>query len=220
MVTSFPHLPEEGLTITYSRNTALLHEDWHYLTWTHSMVTAAIDMVLSYETGNAAIISFKHPEFTPGTVLLESHYILESSNQQDFALRNLIAPQLIRLLIDENGLLYESTLGHDFLESTKSSVDIKTAKKIISMKQKSIKNMIEKSNQKAVDIAPKAVKLSRKKTESKLTLEINRLIELRKINPNIRQEEIDFYISQQDKCRQILDTAQPRLDAVRLLIST
>jgi ATP-dependent helicase HepA len=220
MVTSFPHLPEEGLTITYARNTALLHENWHYLTWSHPMVTAAIDMVLSYETGNAAIISFKHPEFTPGTVLLESHYILESSAQQDFALRNLIAPQLIRLVIDENGLPSDITLEHDFLENTKSSVDIKTANKIISMKQKSIKNMIEKSNQLAMDIAPKLVTQSRIKTESKLTLEINRLIELSKINPNIREEEIDFYKSQQDKCRQILDTAQPRLDAVRILIST
>jgi ATP-dependent helicase HepA len=220
MVSSFPHLPDEGLTITYSRETALLREDWHYLSWSHPMVISAIDMVLSYESGNAAIISFKHPEIKPGTVLLESHYIFESSTQKDFALRNLIAPQLIRIILDENNSHYDQILDHDYIEESKAGIDKHTAKKIISMKQNEIRTMVELSNQKANKLSASLLKLARDNTESKLGLEINRLKELSRVNPNIRQEEIDFFNSQLEKSRQILDSTRPRLDALRMLIST
>src|SRR5699024_9972743 len=51
MVTSFPHLPDEGLTITSDRELALSRDDWQFLTWEHPMVTSAIDLILTEHRG-------------------------------------------------------------------------------------------------------------------------------------------------------------------------
>ena len=220
MVSSFPHLPDEGLTITYSRKTALTHENWQYLSWSHPMVTSAMDMVLSYEAGNAAMTTFKHPEFNPGTVLLECHYILESASQRDSALSKLISPQLIRLLINEQGKNFEEELSHEQIELCRVGINRQTARKIISIKQNVIKNMTQLCNQSALKLTPAAIVITRKQTVSRLDLEITRLEELSKINPNIRQEEIDHLKMQLNKIRKIIDTAIPRLDAIRVLVAT
>ncbi|MGD8926091.1 MAG: RNA polymerase-associated protein RapA, partial [Thioalkalispiraceae bacterium] len=51
---SLPGLNEDGMTITYNRETALANEDMHYITWEHPLTTTAIDNVLSNELGHTA----------------------------------------------------------------------------------------------------------------------------------------------------------------------
>ena len=67
---SFPGLPEGGITGTYERGEALTHEDMHFLTWEHPMVTGAMDMMLSGEFGNSTLCALKAPFLKPGTLLL------------------------------------------------------------------------------------------------------------------------------------------------------
>jgi ATP-dependent helicase HepA len=219
MVTAFPHLPDEGLTVTFSRKTALIHENWQYLTWCHPMVTGAMDMVSGTENGNATLTSFKYPDFTPGSIFIECYYIIESPLHREPVLRKLVAPQLIRLLIDETGTSHERELSHDVIESTRNSVSKQVAMKIISMKQSSLKKMIEQCNQSAIQLTPQIVDDARKAIDARLKPEITRLQDLKKINPAIRREEIDFFVLHLDRAHRLLDSALPRLDAVRVLVA-
>ena len=41
----FPELPEDGVTITFDRETALVHEDRLFMSWEHPMVSGVMDMV-------------------------------------------------------------------------------------------------------------------------------------------------------------------------------
>jgi len=52
-----------------------------------------------------------------------------------------------------------------------------------------------------------------------LLREINRLKALRKINPNIRDEEIVFFEQQLVALNEVLDGASLRLDSLRVLIA-
>ena len=52
---NFPWLPEDGTTITFDRNTALINENYQLLTWDHPMVRGVMDLVLSDDIGNASI---------------------------------------------------------------------------------------------------------------------------------------------------------------------
>jgi ATP-dependent helicase HepA len=50
--------------------------------------------------------------------------------------------------------------------------------------------------------------------------EIARLKALRQINPNVRNEEIEFFIRQLQALTLAFDSARVRLDALRVIIST
>jgi ATP-dependent helicase HepA len=60
-VTQFPYVPEDGVTVTVSRDVALAREDMQYLSWEHPMVASAMDLVVSDNIGSAALSVVKHP---------------------------------------------------------------------------------------------------------------------------------------------------------------
>ncbi len=220
MVTAFPQLPDEGMTITFDRQTALVHENWHYLGWTHPMVTGALDLALSYEKGNATAISFSAGGIIPGTLLLECLYILQISPDQEFVLRNLIPPQVLRLIIDEDGHDYGTQLPHQLIESTKSYIDKVTIETIVTMKQSSIRRLLDMSKNMADNMMPDMIKHTKETTYRHIHTELERLKDLSRVNPNIRQIEIDFMKNQEDKITSVFESITPRLDGVRLLIAT
>ncbi|MGD8841626.1 MAG: SNF2-related protein, partial [Gammaproteobacteria bacterium] len=86
MLTQMPGLPEDGMTVTYERSAALASEDLHYLTWEHPLVRNAIDMVLSSEFGNTALIAAEYPGVSAGTLLAECHFLMDFSD--DFQSHN------------------------------------------------------------------------------------------------------------------------------------
>ncbi len=59
-IAHFPLLTEDGLTVTVKRDIALLREDMQFLTQEHPMVAAAMDLVLSSDTGNASVSAVTH----------------------------------------------------------------------------------------------------------------------------------------------------------------
>ncbi len=220
MVTAFPQLPDDGMTITFDRQTALVHENWHYLGWTHPMVTGALDLALSYEKGNATVVSFRAGDIQPGTLLLECLYILQITPEQDFVLRNLIPPQIIRMVIDEKGSNYDSQLPHQLIESTKSYIDQATVRKIVTMKQSTIRDLITNSRSMADKMMPDLIEQTKNLTYKQIHTELERLQDLSRVNPNIRKLEIDFLKDQEDKLDRIFNSIVPRLDGIRLLIAT
>ncbi|MDH5219203.1 MAG: hypothetical protein OEX19_15975, partial [Gammaproteobacteria bacterium] len=52
------------------------------------------------------------------------------------------------------------------------------------------------------------------------TGEINRLVTLRKQNPSVRQEEINFFEERLSLTESILNEATLQLDAVRIIVTT
>ncbi|MEZ5567904.1 MAG: RNA polymerase-associated protein RapA [Halioglobus sp.] len=70
----FPGVREEGTTVTFSRERALVREDMEFLTWEHPIIQEAMDMVHSTELGNAAIGTIKLKGVPAGTLLLEMLY--------------------------------------------------------------------------------------------------------------------------------------------------
>ena len=53
-----------------------------------------------------------------------------------------------------------------------------------------------------------------------LTIEINRLKALSKVNPNIRADEISYFEKQLSMLTEVIDAANIRLDAVRVIVAT
>ncbi len=217
---AFPGLHEEGMVITCDRATALANEDMHYITWEHPMVRGAMEMVLTSELGNSSITTLKAPGLKPGNLLLEGIYVLESSGSRELNLSRYLPPTTIRIVIDQSGTDHSQLLSSELIRDNSAKVDKATAGKIVRAYAEALRNMIVSADKLAREQAPELLGSAHQQTRQTLEREINRLEALRKVNPNVRDEEIEFFAEQWKTLDLVLETASPRLDAVRIIITT
>jgi len=121
MISPFPGLPDDGLTITYCRDTALSNEDMRYLSWEHPMVTTALDMVLSSELGNVVVSAAKLEAIEPGSMLLETLFLIEATSNLSLQVNRYLPPTIIRIVIDEHDNNVTSSLTHNMMGKLKIS---------------------------------------------------------------------------------------------------
>ncbi|MCI0654963.1 MAG: RNA polymerase-associated protein RapA [Methylococcaceae bacterium] len=215
----FPCLPDDGVTITFNRETALANEHVQYITPDHPMVIRIMDQIRGSELGNSAFTALNINQVTPGTLILESLYIIEALDSERGRGSAYLAPTAVRVVIDENGKDYGSTLSLDTIRENQHTVDPETAGKFINARQSNIRDLIRAGEGKARIQAKKIRQYAESDAIQKLTEEINRLQALSWVNPNVRQEEIDFFREQLAHVRELIDSAPLRLDALRVLIA-
>ena len=223
MLVPFPSLPEEGMTVTYDRETALAYEDVDYLTWDHPLVVGAMEMIQVGEIGNTAVVATAMPEVKRGTIVLESIYILESASSESLQSSRYLPPTTIRIMIDQTGKRLDHLPSYravDAPDLRAEKIKPEMAKRILKVKQNLLRKMVSASENFARKLAPHVLQTARDKSTSTLNTEINRLEALIPVNPNVRQEEIDFYTDQLQVITKKLDESNLRLDALRVIVAT
>ncbi len=216
----FPALNEAGMTITYDRDIALTHEDMHYLTWEHPLVSGAMDMVLSQETGNTALTAIRHSKIKPGQLFIECVYLLEAASSFELQASRYLPASTVRMVSDHTGQNYSTVLTHELINTSRIHVDIETAKKVIRTQEEVLREMITQSEKLAQAEAPAILAEAHRQTRQTLETEIDRLKALRKVNPNVRDDEIHFFENEWRTLDQLLDSTALRLDAIRVIVST
>lgn len=216
---NFPGLSEEGITLTCDRATALSNEDIHFMSWDHPLVTGAIDLVLNNELGNTAVTALKCNEIKQGTMLLECIYILEPTSDKALENSNTLPVSSLRTLVDLKGKRYDHQFDHDFINQHREPVKKEIANELIKGYTDLIRNMLSTSEQVAHSLMPELLTATYQQPKQTLTNEINRLKALKKINPNVRDEEIDFFEQQLSALESMLTQSQMRLDALRLIVT-
>lgn len=220
MTTAFSGLSDDGMTITYDRDIALTNEDIHYLTWAHPMVVNAMDRVVSSEFGNATVGAIQCKQIKPGTLLLESLFVLEAAGKGVQQSQRYFPATIIRILIDEQGRSDYSDFNHETLNEYQVSVSAEIARQVIQLKKDSIKTMVSSSEHLAQTQVPDLVSHARDQIEQKFMQEIERLKALHKVNPSVRIEEIEFLEQQLEDLSQMLNSTHLRLDALRVIVAT
>jgi ATP-dependent helicase HepA len=76
--------------------------------------------------------------------------------------------------------------------------------------------LLEEARQQAEVQVPAIVNEARRQVTAQLQGEITRLRELKKVNPTVRQEEIDLLAAQRRDLEEHLSNARIRLDALRV----
>ncbi|NOR42592.1 MAG: RNA polymerase-associated protein RapA, partial [Gammaproteobacteria bacterium] len=220
MNSHFPGLPEDGMTITYDRDIALGFEDAHYITWEHPITNNVIDLVLTNELGNTAVTAADYKGVTAGSVLLECLFSLESAPIEELQTNRYLPPTMIRVVCDERGADHNIKLSHTVINDTRQIVDKGIGNKIIKAKKKILKAMLQRSEKYGELKSAKVLQRAQEQATEVLTKEINRLTALSKVNPNIRADEIDYFEKQLSTLKDVIDAANLRLDAVRVIVAT
>jgi len=220
MISHFPGLSDEGMTITYDRNLALSFEDAHFISWEHPLTNNALDLVLSNEMGNTSVTALEYSGVNAGTVLLECLFSLESAPIEELQSNRYLPPTMIRVVCDERGADHHLKLPHNTINASRQFVDSGVGKKIVKAKKKILKAMLQRSEKFAELKSVKILDQAQQHASETLTKEINRLKALSKVNPNIREDEIHYFEKQLSSLTELIDGANIRLDAVRVLVAT
>jgi len=217
MLSSFPGLTDEGMTVTYSRETALIHEDRQYLSWEHPMVIYAMDMVLSSELGNATVCTLKQEGLNPGTLLMEALFVLEPVDKIELQSSRYLPPTTIRIMLDEHGKLLN--LENSAINENQARIAPELIKEVVNLKSDVIRILLEKSRTLANQAAPKLKQQAEERANNILQTEVDRLTHMKKVNSNIRVEEIEYFKNQLKITSEIITSAAIRLDALRIIIT-
>jgi ATP-dependent helicase HepA len=216
----FPGLQDEGSVITYAREVALANEDMHFLTWEHPMVTHAMERILSHENGNAVVAMMKHKQVQPGTLLLETLFVLEASGHNVQQSNRYLPSAVIRIVLDEHGSGDYPFLDHDSVNQHLQPVATGIAKQVIQLKEDAIRELLTASEQQASAQAPQLIAAAETRIRQTFVPEIERLKALQQVNPNVRDEEIQFFEQQLQQLTNALQSSNLRLDAVRVIVAT
>jgi len=219
MVGQFPGLNDDGMTVTFDRKVALSHDDMHFLSWDHPMVLNGIDMLLSHEMGNTSVCSIKSNDYQPGQLLIQTVHILNieipAEHQLDITSDQLQALPILSTLTETG-----DDISLQFKTYKFKSVAKNIAKQIVQLKEDAIKDCLTKI---AADISAHSTEYLQSHYSTNILIlenEIDRLIALKAVNPQVRDEEITFFESQLKAFKIAMHNPLSHLDSIRLIITT
>ena len=219
MLTQMTGLPEDGMTVTYDRSAALANEDLHYLTWEHPLVRNAMDMILSSEFGNTALIALNYDGVRAGTLLVECHFLMDFSDDRGRHNERYFPNSSIRVVVDEGGGDHAGREAFEVALPQSQRVGLDTAIKIVKARQNELTQMLEMAELVADGRVPELITEARNNGRELLGHEIERLVALQQVNPGVRDEEIEFFREQLGHFEAALGNARLRLDAVRVIVA-
>jgi ATP-dependent helicase HepA len=212
-------LPEEGITVTWSREQALEREDLAFISWEHPMVTGVMDSVTSSGLGKAALASLSVKALPPGTLLLEALFTVHCPAPESLQLTRYLPISPLRLLVDVNGKELSAALPHDRLNDLCSNIRRRTAQAIVPQIRPQVETMVDHAERLSEPHLEPLKERALARVEAAFEPEIQRLTALQKVNPAIREEEIDFFRSQLDAAREAVGRASLALEGIRVIVT-
>ncbi len=217
--THFPGLNEDGTVVTYSRAKALVHEDIEFLSWEHPMVNESMEMTLDSDLGNATVTTISVKTIPLGTVFLETFYTINCAAPKALQLDRFVPFTPIRILMDINGKNLSKILDFNQLNTMCQPVKRHLGYPIIKQIDSSIEAILQKSNVVAEEQRAELLSKSQETMQNNMTYELHRLQALQKINPAVRDEEIQFVQEQIIQNKHYMDHATLKLQAIRVVIN-
>lgn len=219
LVPDFPGLSEDGTTITFNRELALMREEVEFLTWDHPMIRNGIDLITSGDIGKSAISLLVNNKLPAGTLLLEAIYVVEAQAPKGLNLTRFLPPTPIRVLVDNKGNNIALQVSFAGLERQLKPVNKQMANKIAKMARADIEKLIKASEKAVEPQVQQVIEAAKFEANSKLKAELHRLESLKMVNKNIRADEVEALEQQLNDSLAQLETANYRLDSLRVIVS-
>jgi ATP-dependent helicase HepA len=213
MLFAIPGLSDEGIEVTYKRSVATQFEHVTYLSGDSELVTHCIDSVLTDVVGKSSICFVNHADTPVGAFWIEIIAVLNPVAEASLQLYQFLPATPIRVCVDAKNQSSELEFEPIF------KVKPKMAQQLIGALMPQITTGIEAALTEATVKLTEIKQVALAKVDGTLSGEIARLTELKKVNPAIRHEEIDFIVNQQAQLRQVIDAAEPFLDSVRIVVN-
>ncbi len=216
-VDRYPEIPEDGMTVTTVRETALAREDMHFLTWEHPMVRATFDLILNGDKGTVSVCALKMPQLPARSILLEALFASSCPAPQRLSVQRYLPHNALRVLLDQRGINITNQLLLDDYSDLLESIDREVALQMIDMTRATLKTQVQQIEQVAERQLAGIRSASLSSMRRELDGELQRLVSLKKCNPAIRDEEIQQLENKIDELELRLSGSTLKLSALRVI---
>jgi ATP-dependent helicase HepA len=110
-------------------------------------------------------------------------------------------------------------MEHRYINENQTRVAPEIIKEVINTKSDVIKMLLGKSRDLTEKEVPELKQQAVVRSNDILQTEVDRLVHMREVNPNVRLEEIYFFKNQLKIACDLIESATTRLDALRVIIT-
>ena len=207
---------KNGMTVTFKRDHAMVYEDITFLSWDHPMIIGAMELMAGLEHGNSSFVTWKGADLQSG-LLLEAIFILESVAPLKLHIDRFLPPTPVRVIVNHELKDCTTDLPNSKIRKKLSDLSPSELTENKKITQKIFPKMLNKCEKLANDQISEVIKSSLAQMNKEMKNEIKRLTALKKVNPNVMQDEIDILKIEQKELSQKISSARLRLDALRLI---
>lgn len=213
MVSHLPGLQDEGMTITYERETATQLEHIHFISWDHPLVHNAIDMLLADVHGKSSMGFTATKSLPAGYFWLECLYVVSAKGDKRLQLNQYFPETPVSFAISAKGQ------EEDPIFQLLDKVPKKIGRQLV--------NALTPQFEKVLSLADKLVAKKAEVVKSEklhgiqtaLNADIERLQALRQVNQSVREDEISELIKQREGLLDAANKASVRLEAIRVVVN-
>jgi ATP-dependent helicase HepA len=214
-IEGFPSIPADGMLVTFHRARAIVREDIRFVSADHALVEDATDLLLESPAGSTA---FGFMEADEPNLLLEAIFVLETVADTRWHVDQFLAPTPVRVVVDLRGQdrtaeMVAKTVAADFEDR-----DLHRFLERPGFNAGHLKRMVAAATTSA-DTQSQALKQAAKAAAAALATDIDRLVDLQKLNDHVRPEEVALAREQLAQTEAALDQARLRLDSLRLIVA-
>lgn len=215
---TFPRLPEDGMTATFERADALVHENREFLTWEHPMVRETMELLTASDLGTSAVTMLRDARFKRATLLLEMLYVADCPAPPDLQVTRFLPPTVVRLLLDGEGRDLAGEIEHAALRGECLTHNLKLARSVIQSQSTRLATLLNRGETLARAALGTLEAEAIERMHALLGAELERLIALARVNPAVRMDEIECLRTRRERLGRALTRTDLRLDAVRVVV--
>ncbi|MDP4643878.1 MAG: SNF2-related protein [Opitutales bacterium] len=212
MSDSLSDVPEEGLSVTFDRTTALSREDLGFLTFDHPLFRDALSQLLDGFSGNAAFATWDTGKGT--SVLLECAFVLETMAPSRLQLDRFLPPTLMRVIVDHTGKAQTKAPPAKLLQPG-------DARRVVAQeafKTDLFPKMVKAAKAVADRASAKPTAAAQALATDTISKQIARLKDLASRNPAVSDQELKALEHTLTETTEALANSRVRLDSVRLIL--
>ena len=210
---------EEGFTATLSRPRALARDDVQRLSWEHPLLREMMGRILDGTMGNTALALLKHPAIPAGRVMTELVFRTYCPAPRRLHVNRFLPPTAVRVLLDESGAVLSDKVSFTGLSKNLRKVKKAMARDLIRSRHDQLRELLTQGEQEAERELPSIVEAAQVRMRHELDRELARLEALARLNPAVREEELEALRRERSELDAAIDGTRLRLDAVRVIVT-
>lgn len=219
LVESFPLIPDEGLTYTLDRAQALRRDDLPFVTWLHPLVLQSLDLVLQDHRGKSTVGLLRDKRLSAGTLVLESLYRVTVPAPPQLQAKRWFPTTVLRSVVDSQKRSIGRSLTAEQLDTCTQPLDRQHVRTLVNEQRPLIQVLARLGKQVVDKQLPALIEEKTAAMQAELSAELERLRALRAVNPQVRQEELDYLERQREELTKSFAAATVQLEALRLVLA-
>ena len=212
-------LDEEGMTLTFDRQQALMREEMDFVTHEHPLMRAIYELSSTSTFGNTAVAMLKSAAVPQGMVLLEVNFRVEAIAPKMLNLPATLPKQHIRVFISEQGSDLSERISSEMIMPHIERLDKNRARQVIKVRGEVIESRYQDAERLAQAQLADIGNTANERFSQQWSREIKRLQHLQSINPNVRPEEIERLEQLKAQGEQALGQLSLVPDSIRVLVA-